>query len=97
MLNPKTQAPIHLIQVAALQSVLCLGPVRENGEPTYVLIDDEGPKLAFGPISKLADTYDLSVYDAAYLELALRRGLPLASRDTALNKAAKAAGLKSLL
>jgi len=45
-LDRKTQAPIHLIQVAALEGVLCLGPDRENGEPTYVLIDDWGGAAA---------------------------------------------------
>ena len=35
----------------------------------------------------------LSGYDAAYLELALRTGLPLATRDAALVRAAKAAGV----
>ena len=39
-LDPKTQAPIHLIRLAALQGVLCLGRDRDNGEPTYVLIND---------------------------------------------------------
>lgn len=61
------------------------------------LRDDEGQQLAFTEISKLARNYSLSVYDAVYLELALRRGLPLASRDAALNKAAKRAGVKALL
>lgn len=60
-------------------------------------VDDEGPRLAFGRIASLAGEYELSVYDAAYLELALRRRLPLASRDAALNQAAKLAGLKTLL
>jgi len=39
-LDPKTQAPIHLIGLAALHGVLCLGPERNNGGPTYVLVDD---------------------------------------------------------
>jgi len=39
-LDPKTQAPIHLIQLAALQGILCLGPDRDGGESTYVLLDD---------------------------------------------------------
>jgi len=39
-LDPKTQAPIHLIGLAALHGVLCLGPERDNGDPTYVLVDD---------------------------------------------------------
>jgi Winged helix DNA-binding domain len=38
-LAPKTQAPIHLIQLAALQGILCLGPERD-GESTYVPLDD---------------------------------------------------------
>jgi predicted nucleic acid-binding protein len=60
-------------------------------------IDEEGPVLAFGRIIELADQYSLSVYDAAYLELALRKTIGLASRDSALNKAAKRAGVKTLL
>jgi predicted nucleic acid-binding protein len=60
------------------------------------LVDDEGPRLAFGAISRLAEKHELSVYDAVYLELALRRGLPLASRDAALNKASKRVGVQTL-
>jgi predicted nucleic acid-binding protein len=37
--------------------------------------------------------YGLTGYDAAYLELALRKGLPLASLDKDLNKAALRAGV----
>lgn len=33
------QAPIHLIAWMALQGLMCLGPDRENGESTYVLVD----------------------------------------------------------
>ena len=36
---------------------------------------------------------NLTAYDAAYLELALRRGLPLATLDTGLKKAAKDLGV----
>jgi predicted nucleic acid-binding protein len=61
------------------------------------IVDEEGPRLALEKISTLAQKYSLSVYDAVYLELALRRGLPLASRDSALNKAAKRAGVRTLL
>ncbi len=41
----------------------------------------------------LADQYGLSAYDATYLELALRRGLPLACWDGGLKAAAEKAGL----
>ncbi|MEP6961294.1 MAG: type II toxin-antitoxin system VapC family toxin, partial [Acidobacteriota bacterium] len=60
-------------------------------------IDEEAAAYAFGRLTELAENYQLTVYDASYLELALRRGLPLASRDTALNKAAKRCGVKTLL
>ena len=60
-------------------------------------VDDEGPRGALGKISDLAEKHALSVYDAAYLELAIRRGLPLASRDADLNIAAKRSGVKTLL
>lgn len=42
----------------------------------------------------LARRYRLSAYDASYLELALREGLPLATLDGDLQKAAKRAGVK---
>ena len=60
-------------------------------------VDDEGARFALTRVSELADKYRLSVYDAAYLELAQRRGVPLASRDTELNKAAKLMGVRTLL
>jgi predicted nucleic acid-binding protein len=41
----------------------------------------------------LARTHKLTVYDAAYLELACRRVLPLASLDRALRAAAPALGI----
>ncbi|WP_420635822.1 type II toxin-antitoxin system VapC family toxin [Candidatus Palauibacter sp.] len=43
-------------------------------------------------ILNLARTHGLSVYDAAYLETALRRSLPLASLDRRLCEAAAASG-----
>ena len=45
----------------------------------------------------LARTYKLSAYDASYLELALRLGIPLATLDEDLQKAAKKAGVKKLV
>lgn len=43
--------------------------------------------------ARLAQTFTLSAYDAAYLELAERRGLALATLDRRLIKAAEAAGV----
>jgi predicted nucleic acid-binding protein len=42
---------------------------------------------------QLARRYNLASYDASYLELALRRALPLATLDVDLNKAARKAGV----
>lgn len=43
---------------------------------------------------QIARRYRLSSYDASYLELALREGLPLATLDEDLQKAAKRAGVR---
>ena len=59
-------------------------------------VDEEGTRNAFGKTSELAEKHGLTIYDATYLELALRRSLPLASRDEALKIAAKQCGLKTL-
>ena len=59
-------------------------------------VDEASGNAAFGKASELAEGFNITVYDAIYLELALRRKLPLASRDGALWNAAKKAGLKVL-
>jgi len=43
----------------------------------------------------LAKKYDLSIYDASYLELAVRKNIPLISQDKKLIKATKKCGLLS--
>jgi predicted nucleic acid-binding protein len=47
--------------------------------------------LAFGPVSELPEEFALSVYGAVYLELAMRRRLPLACKDGPLLDAARRA------
>lgn len=42
---------------------------------------------------ELGERHGISAYDAAYLELAARRGLPLATRDVKLRNAARTAGI----
>ena len=44
----------------------------------------------------LAAAHNLTVYDASYLELAMRAGLPLASLDRVLRLAAEACGVRLL-
>lgn len=55
--------------------------------------DDETTARAWSDTLHLARAHDLSAYDAAYLELALRRGLPVATLDHKLKAAARAAGV----
>ena len=59
-----------------------------------VRIDHEMASLAFSKLSELAVAYRLSVYDAAYLDLAERRTLALACKDGPLRKAAKQRGVR---
>ena len=56
-------------------------------------VDHEMASLAFSRLSELATTHQLSVYDAAYLELAQRRKLVLGCKDGPLRKAAKHSGV----
>lgn len=49
--------------------------------------------VAMTELDTLAARHGLSTYDASYLELALRRGLPLATQDQALLAAMAAAGV----
>jgi predicted nucleic acid-binding protein len=58
-----------------------------------IAVDDETNDRAWGAALGLARAHHLSVYDAAYLELALRRGLPLATLDGRLRAAAATAGV----
>ena len=62
-------------------------------EALPIILDEETGTRAFGDTVHLARTYQLSAYDAAYLELAIRRGLPLACNDGKLKTAAVAAGV----
>jgi predicted nucleic acid-binding protein len=49
-----------------------------------IVVDSETATRAFGEILSLARTEQLSAYDAAYLELAVREGCPLATLDATL-------------
>jgi predicted nucleic acid-binding protein len=58
-----------------------------------IAIDDQTNERAWQKTLDLAIHHALSTYDAAYLELCLRRGLPLATLDSALITAARATGV----
>ena len=73
-----------------LTQALALGAVQQF-EALGLEVDHSTPDPE--RLFSLATLYGLSAYDASYLELALRRGLPLACRDGGLQQAAEIAGL----
>lgn len=58
-----------------------------------ITVDAETDRRAWTDTLRLAERYQLTLYDAAYLELALRQRLALASLDQALCAAARHAGV----
>jgi predicted nucleic acid-binding protein len=61
-----------------------------------IRIDPDLPGRAFRDVLPLARERRLTTYHATYLELAMRLGLPLATKDTALARAATALRIKTL-
>lgn len=59
-------------------------------------VDGETDRHAWTATRTLSREQGLTVYDAAYLELAVRRGLPLASCDQALIAAARRLSIETL-
>ena len=62
-----------------------------------IAVDDEMAALAWTRVREIAQGDNLTAYDAAYLELASRSALPLATLDRALADAARRAGVALLL
>jgi predicted nucleic acid-binding protein len=58
-----------------------------------ISVDQATAAHALGDTLNLVRRYKLSAYDAAYLELSLRTGMPLATLDADLTKAATSAGV----
>ena len=58
-----------------------------------IATDTETTGRAWREILALARAEGLTTYDAAYLELAIRRGLPLQTKDEALIAAADRSGV----
>jgi predicted nucleic acid-binding protein len=59
-----------------------------------VIIDSQSVTESVSNILPLAREYGLSAYDAAYLDVAVRQGVPLATLDSALQKAGRKAGIE---
>jgi predicted nucleic acid-binding protein len=70
------------------------GAFLEMLEAVDIEVDSATFVHALADTLQLARRYKLSAYDASYLELALRLGLPLATLDEDLQKAAKKTGVK---
>lgn len=89
-LDPRSQAPAHLVSYAAMCGLVCRGPAAD-GEPTYVLLDDWVPTVgtsstkcpAGGPLAeedalaRLAERYLAGFGPATVADFAAWSGLPL--------------------
>ena len=61
-----------------------------------IALDDETAPRLWTDTARLAEQHRLTAYDAAYLELAVRLRLPLATGDEALIAAAESEGVALL-
>jgi predicted nucleic acid-binding protein len=75
---------ISVAQVTALLGRIVQLPVS---------VETIEPDRAFNQVLSVARQHQLTEYDAAYAELALRRGLPFATLDDKLRQAARMAGI----
>ncbi len=65
-----------------------------DSQALNIVIDDMHDETQ---VLHLARRFDLTVYDSAYLEVAIRRSLPLATLDERLRKAAETVGVFAVL
>jgi predicted nucleic acid-binding protein len=65
-------------------------------EDLPIVIDERTPNIALSSVLELSRRERLSAYDASYLELAMRRGVPLATKDNDLARAANHMGVTLL-
>ena len=63
-------------------------------EGLSIVQDGQRASESVSNVLPLARDYGLSAYDAAYLELSIRHGVPLATLDAKLRKAAQRAGVR---
>lgn len=79
-------------RIAATGIARCLGLLAR----LPIVTDPATDERALREILELARREYLTTYDAAYLELAMRRGLPLATLDRSLGRAARRVGVEVL-
>jgi predicted nucleic acid-binding protein len=102
---PAAQAVVPTIWPLEVANALLMGERRKRSTVAQatkwtgylsslpITVDSETSVRAWGDVLTLARAQNLTAYDAAYLELALRRGLPLATLDDKLKAAAAAVGV----
>jgi predicted nucleic acid-binding protein len=61
-----------------------------------IVVDPDADEHIWSEAIDLADRHQLTLYDASYLELALRSAFPLVTLDKRLARAARDAGLRPL-
>ncbi len=105
---PQGRAIVPSLWLVEVANVLVVGERRGRLDPARssafleliaslpIEIDPATADRPPAPLMALARTHRLTAYDAAYLDLALRRTLPLATRDSALARAAQAEGVALL-
>lgn len=78
---------IELADLARVRDLLLALPVA---------VEAVDLSTAVGEVGEVARALDLTAYDAAYVVLAARRGLPLATVDERLRRACAASGIELL-
>jgi len=88
----------NVLKTACTRGNLSLDAARQilDALGTLPIEIDAGPAPGQRQLFELAMRCKLSSYGAAYLELAMRHGLPLATQDEQLKEAAIAAGIAIL-
>ena len=88
----------NVLKTACTRGKLSLDAARQilDALGTLPIEIDAGPAPGQRQLFELAMRCKLSSYDAAYLELAMRHGLPIATQDAQLKEAAIAAGVAIL-
>jgi predicted nucleic acid-binding protein len=101
----QSQAVVPTLWPLEVANTVVMGERRKRSTPAQaatwlgflgalpIVVDGETSTRAWGDTLSLARAHNLSAYDAAYLELAMRRGLPLATLDDKLKAAAAAVGV----
>ena len=84
LLTARRRGRLTAVQISEFIDDLAALPIR---------IEPPGDPSRWAAILDLAHRHRLTTYDAAYLELVLRTGLPLATLDGDLRRAAQATGV----